>query len=478
MFNHLPYVCFEADPDKAPQVSPIDPNSRVAELLLPSGRHDTDQKLDKKRRTLKDSQSPRVPNEPTEHGARISRESWATEDQAAASDIERKEDHPITHWIREGKWPRKYFERNMSHLQMKKRPFPIAQAQWESGITPRSTIVPTSQKDRDEKSAPYKDCQYEGLLAEQGSYMDRLSTGVTKESLELCDRLLSTEQALPSDSLFRDDLFLKTCEAVRNKNEARLVRDILPLICPSAEIQAMYDAIEPQLLIDGVNQGWSKSVPLIGPRPQPDYSVGFRTSAFTEGQLQKLSPFVGRQGDRSIFMATFFMYFPFLTCEVKGAAGDLRVADRQNAHSATLAVRGIVELSRLSKREKQLHGKILTFSISHDDQYVQIYGHYALMGESKTTFHRHPIYLFNFTTRNGKDKWTAYQFTKTVYCEHAPYLHSLICSAIDGIPSDLNPVASLFSSVKIRSELAEREAAAASDSAARASNRSRLAVEL
>jgi hypothetical protein len=49
------------------------------------------------------------------------------------------------------------------------------------------------------------------------------------------------------------------------------------------------------------------------------------------------------------------MYFPFLTCEVKCGAAALDVADQQNAHSMTIAVRGIVELFRLVKREKELY---------------------------------------------------------------------------------------------------------------------------
>ena len=49
-------------------------------------------------------------------------------------------------------------------------------------------------------------------------------------------------------------------------------------------------------------------------------------------------------GDRSFFKATYYMYFPFLTCEVKCGAAALEIADRQNAYSMTLAVRGIVEL--------------------------------------------------------------------------------------------------------------------------------------
>jgi hypothetical protein len=35
------------------------------------------------------------------------------------------------------------------------------------------------------------------------------------------------------------------------------------------------------------------------------------------------------------------MYFPFFTCEVKCSARSLRVADNQNAHGMTLAVRGV-----------------------------------------------------------------------------------------------------------------------------------------
>jgi hypothetical protein len=54
-------------------------------------------------------------------------------------------------------------------------------------------------------------------------------------------------------------------------------------------------------------------------------------------------------------MATYYIYFLFLTYEVKCGAAALDVVDRQNAYSMTLAVRGIVELFRLVKREKELH---------------------------------------------------------------------------------------------------------------------------
>lgn len=105
--------------------------------------------------------------------------------------------------------------------------------------------------------------------------------------------------------------------------------------------------------------------------------MGFRRNAFTDSQLSKLSPFIGDflAGDQSFFMGTYTMYLPFLTCEVKcGAALD--VADRQNAHSMTLAVRGVVELLRLVGRQDEVYRQILAFSFSHDYESVRIFGHY------------------------------------------------------------------------------------------------------
>jgi len=95
------------------------------------------------------------------------------------------------------------------------------------------------------------------------------------------------------------------------------------------------------------------------------------------------------------------MYFPFLMCEVKCGNLALDIADWQNAHSMTLAVRGIVELFRIVKREKELHLQILAFSISHDHGTVRIYGHYPVIDGNKTTFHRHPIRKFDFTELDG-----------------------------------------------------------------------------
>jgi len=132
------------------------------------------------------------------------------------------------------------------------------------------------------------------------------------------------------------------------------------------------------------------------------------------------------------------MYFPYFRCEVKCGAVALDIADRQNAHSMTLAVRGVVDLYRTVKREKELNREILAFSVSHDNRTVRIYGHYALIDGDKTTIYRHLIHKFDFTALDGKEKWTAYKFTKNVYDLCMPTHLKRVCSAIDDLPSDLD----------------------------------------
>ena len=325
----------------------------------------------------------------------------------------------------------------MDHLLARKESFRGKQS--EAGSTTPSS-APSDERPREAKSTPYARPSYEIVLATKKSFMDKSDEGIQKASRDLCQTLLSSEQAYPRDSLFRDDLFDTTFEKIRNRNEAMVVRDILPLIVPSAQTLATYGATHLNHLIESVNEGWNSARPFYGPRPQPDYSLGFGRSAFTDDQLEKLKPFVGEDPDdfTSLFMATWQMYFPFLTCEVKcGGNLALDIADRQNAHSMTLAVRGIVELFRMVKREKELHLQILAFSVSHDHCSVRIYGHYALTNESKTTFYRHTIKKFDFTSEEGREKWTAYKFTTNVYDKWMPTHLERIRSAIDALSPNL-----------------------------------------
>ena len=319
--------------------------------------------------------------------------------------------------------------------------------------TPLS-LTPSDQRPREEKSTPYRNPRYKTLLATKGSFMEKSEFGITNESKILCRKLLDEVQEYPQDSLLGDNVFETTCSKIADKNESRVIQDISRLIVPSAESLATCGAKDLKILTESVNEGWNNSIPLTGTRPQPDYSVGFRREAFTDEQLHRIAPFVGDflAGDQSFFMATYYMYFPFLTCEVKCGAAALNVADSQNAHGMTLAVRAIVELFRLVKRESELNRQILAFSISHDDRAVRIYGHYPVIDESPSgceppvsaaatnepKYYRHPIREFSFAELEGHNKWAAYRFTKNVYDTWMPAHFKRICSAIDQLPDKLD----------------------------------------
>ena len=330
----------------------------------------------------------------------------------------------------------------MSHLLARRKSTrSLPRKRSEPGSLTASSTTPSDQKSREEKSAPYQDARYEVVLGTKGSYMGRYvgenEEGVTKESKDLCRSLLEMKQTAPEDSMFHDDFFEDTCEMIQNRNEAKVIQDISRLIVPSAQSFAIRGAKHLKCLIESVNEGWNNSIPVLGPRPQPDYAVGFKRTAFTEDQLSKIKPILGGVMDMSFFMATYYMYFPFLTCEVKCGAAALDVADRQNAHSMTLAVRAIVELFRLVNREQELHREILAFSISHDHRTVRIYGHYPVIEGPNTTFYRHLIHDFSFTM-GGEEKWRAYRFTKNVYDIWMPTHLDRIRSALDELPSDFN----------------------------------------
>ncbi|KAK1474207.1 hypothetical protein CCUS01_17097, partial [Colletotrichum cuscutae] len=90
-----------------------------------------------------------------------------------------------------------------------------------------------------------------------------------------------------------------------------------------------------------------------------------------------------------------------------------------------------VELFRLVKREREIDRQILAFSSSHDYRLVRINNHYPVIDGKTTKYYRYPIRTFDFTELDGKEKWTAYQFTRNVYTVWVPTHFKRICSIID-----------------------------------------------
>lgn len=285
----------------------------------------------------------------------------------------------------------------------------------------------------------YSTPAYETSLANRRSYMIESESGVEISNKDGCQALLALDQTTPQKTLFNDRHFKIACETFRDRNENKVILNIYRLLVPSTE--ALHAPVPRHLqhLIERFNEEWTNSIPYYGPRPQPEFAVGFRRSAFNDDQLKKLAIFVGEGIGfcSSYFMATSQMFFPFLTCEV--TRGALDIADRKNAHSMTMAVRGVVALFQKVKRANELDRQILAFSVSHDHNMVRIYGHYAAITENDVKFYRHPIKVdFSFSAGQGREKWTAYRFIRNVYNIWMPIHLKTIRSAIDHLPGNGN----------------------------------------
>ncbi|KAL8767365.1 MAG: hypothetical protein Q9209_006128 [Squamulea sp. 1 TL-2023] len=371
--------------------------------------------------------------------------------QVPTSTISPSKKTNISHWAEEGTWPKEYYKQEIMQATLPPQPlYPLLARQksvaslrrkrsGSSTVTSDYTLVtPSDQRPREEKHAPYRNVNYPLLLETLAkSFMKDSGLGLTDGSKALCQNLLAKEYTTPGNTLFRDDVFETACMNLQDKNEARIILDIARLITPSAESLAAFGAKHFGVLIETVNEGWNNCITITSTRPQPDFAVGFRRSMFSDKQFAKMEPLLGDFSHLSIFKATARMYFPFLTSEVKCGVVGLDLADRQNCHSMTIAARAIVELFRLAGRESEVHRELLTFSVSHDQSWVRLFGHYPVIDGANTQYYRHKIHAFDITTLNGKEKWTTYNFVMGVY-DHSLTLLKKLQSVIDDIPTDFN----------------------------------------
>lgn len=176
--------------------------------------------------------------------------------------------------------------------------------------------------------------------------------GMLDEDKKLCERLLTSSQPIPLDILFGDDHFGAFHSNLRGRSEARTCTDLHPRVVPSVENLFICGRQKFVGLIEGYNDAWIKSIPFYGPRPQPDRTFGFKWANFTEKQREK---FKIQPTEKSFYTAREEIYFPFLTSEVKCGKQGPDLADKPNAHSMTITVRGIVEVHRQANRLQDVH---------------------------------------------------------------------------------------------------------------------------
>jgi hypothetical protein len=142
-------------------------------------------------------------------------------------------------------WFEKYWvpEMSMNHPLARKRSSSCLRSkQSEAGSDLPSSTTPSDQKPREVKSTPYQDARYKTILETKGSFMGKSKLDITDASKSLCQTMFMKEQTVPQESLFRDDVFDKTCEKILDRNEARVVQDITRLIFPSSETLSTFGA--------------------------------------------------------------------------------------------------------------------------------------------------------------------------------------------------------------------------------------------
>ena len=157
-------------------------------------------------------------------------------------------------------------------------------------------------------------------------------------------------------------------------------------------------------VVDEVSAGWYDRCVLPGPQVRPDLAIGLFSSAFNdnENEIDKLQRYTSVD---SWTQVTTTMYFPFLTCEVE--CGNLDMADRQNMHSCSVAVRALLRIEqeadkyRPETKTDRLEGQVLVCSISHDQQDARLYGHCAQVHREKWTYFRYQVQIFNLSKREG-----------------------------------------------------------------------------
>ena len=262
---------------------------------------------------------------------------------------------------------------------------------------------------------------YERVLAENGVHMEELKgrSLVMKESKAICTQLLQSRHPEPKHTPFPLSEFLSVWQRAQNRNEARIYRDITPLLVPSPEMLWICGAQELEYIAEEIGAEWTKCKTLGGPKPKPDLAIGISVSAFSEDEIAKLKNHTAYERPT---MFTDNLYFPFLLCEVKCGNEGINRADRQNMHSSSLAVKAIVELFQTlgDNQAAQLNGQILVFSVSHDNERVKLYGHFPVLTREKATFYRYPIATFDLNFEESHGRRRTHDFVRAIYDKFFP----------------------------------------------------------
>jgi hypothetical protein len=289
--------------------------------------------------------------------------------------------------------------------------------------------------------------KWTNFLQVQSSYGYEGWNGIHQEDLNLLTALAARDCATPQGTVFDANTLRYLDRTKQSGTHTGLAALVFPLVVPFAGVEVLRGAVPFNYLLDLIDQTWDACPPLDLntqrfwkiPEPRPYYTAGFsRRVGLSDAQSTLLEPYLSTDANTSTFQASSDIIFPVLTAEGKDCHGSIKEADKKNLHHMTRAMKGVVDLFKKVKREKELDCRILGFSISFDYETVKIHAHYPVVTEksdtTKVDYHRHEVNNFSFTTQNGRDRWTCYKFVMAIYNDWVPKHFERLCSAIDQLP--------------------------------------------
>ncbi|KAK4551549.1 hypothetical protein LTR86_011112 [Recurvomyces mirabilis] len=286
----------------------------------------------------------------------------------------------------------------------------------------------TSAQSSKRKSSSTHHSEKQKRLEENGIYM-RTSVLLQEESKEFCEELLERQHEPLAFPCYPARKINDVLERIRELNEARLQRDIMPWVVPSAENLHFSNVIDHGYIGEEINAEWVRCETMGSTRPKPDFAVGLNLSAFSSDEADKLQNYGTPQQP---YLFTPLLSFPFLICEAKTGRTGLDYADTQNLHSASIATRAVLSLyistfGRHHEHTKDLLGRILVFTVSHNNSVANLYGHYVVSDSTNGTegidafrYFRYDIAMFSLSSHRAKDRFKAYSFIRNLYDKFAP----------------------------------------------------------
>ncbi|TKA31858.1 hypothetical protein B0A54_16598 [Friedmanniomyces endolithicus] len=298
-------------------------------------------------------------------------------------------------------------------------------------------------------------------LEQNGIHM-KSSILLHRESKELCNQLLEGNHEPTGCPCYPVEKIDDVLDRIHSLNEARLQRDVTPWVVPSAENLSFSGAAGLECIGEEINTEWVRCQPMGLSRPKPDFAAGLRRSAFRTEELEKLENYSTPQKP---FYFTPDICFPFLICEAKTGRIGIDQADTQNMHSASIATKAILSLyaatfGREHEKTQNLLGRILVFTVSHNNRIVNLYGHYAVANANGSNsdgdetadhfqYFRYDIAMFSLSMYEGRERFKAYNFARNVYATFAPQHLQRIREAVSSMQGPVPRTGLLFAASDI-----------------------------